>query len=142
MVTSRVTTVSSRFGGGGGFGQVAACAIWVSASSRMRSASVRASWAASSAWARSSMACTVILDEAANVCRIDALPDLCSFFGAQGISVTTSCSPTNKEPGHVAGTALSAGDGLVGTRRTFRRNSSNLTLRSCRNEPCIGFYLA
>jgi len=32
---------------------------------------------------------TVMLDEAANVCRIDALPDLYSFFGSQGISVTT-----------------------------------------------------
>ncbi len=30
-----------------------------------------------------------MLDEAANVCRIDALPDLYSFFGSQGISVTT-----------------------------------------------------
>jgi len=28
---------------------------------------------------------TVMLDEAANVCRIDALPDLYSFFGSQGI---------------------------------------------------------
>jgi len=30
---------------------------------------------------------TVMLDEAANVCRIDALLDLYSFFGSQGISV-------------------------------------------------------
>jgi len=30
-----------------------------------------------------------MLNEAANVCRIDALPDLYSFFGSQGISVTT-----------------------------------------------------
>jgi len=56
-VESDVLGFSAGGRGGGGLGKATGSATSVSASARMRSASVRASWATSSAWARSSFSC-------------------------------------------------------------------------------------